>query len=516
MATTIGYQGAPQAPVPGAAPTAASATPEDPNAFKSWGQTVDWSKTGWGAEQGLGGNNYYKPVAGTIGFTYGTGQAGYIDPQTGRIAVGNKVGIDNGPDIMNPNDPNQTYRSTLAGEAQYDPYADYGLGAGYEGIIPIAHDPQGRAVSFYAPGAGGGQAFGSLEEAKASADQWRAQNGQQVGAQAPTKPPALAEGGTYHPSTAATAGTGATEGVLMDPGASETFYDSTKDFYTGPTESKQFWDQTKNQPLKSEQNWNALSGQFNEPSASEGLWGNYSDIFSNPNYLDDYYDYQLKNAKGATEARAASRGVGDSSMATRAAGNLDALYSAQKLAGMEGFATTGMGLAQGADAGKQGRATTLNTLATNADNAYLSKLGAAGGVDAAELGRKSGGQVAANAAQQAQEKRLTGGLDYATQIGNDLGTLTASGMAQAEAYRFSTGLAAIQAQMTSGALTAEQAYQSANELLASIGAIGNAAATTMMMQRLGSGTTGSGQQVTNSYGTSTYPTTPDGLIVPNY
>jgi hypothetical protein len=442
----------------------------------------NWGNTGWGVDYEGNQDGWYQPPPGMAGFTYGVGQAGYINPKTGEITFGLTKGIDN---TGNPG----------TGGATYNPWQDYGLGPDAAGVIPIGHDARG-GTTYYVPTPGGGYKVTSdLQEAIALSNAYRAAFASQQSLDPNTGRP-LSMGqpgaaGPQAPTGAAPAGPGTTEpGALMVPGQTENYWDSTKDFYTQPTEAEKTWDATANQPTNAEQTWNAFSGQFNQPSNAEDLYGNYRDIFADPNYLNSYWDNQEKNARGALEGRAAAAGVGDSSMAMRATGNLSSLYAGNKLTSMQDFAKTGMGLATGADTGFNQRAAGAGTLSALADKGINDRISTANLVDQGMLARTASGQNASNVAQSATQSRLTGGLTSATNLANDIAQLTSLGLNQAQAEKFMTDLQAISLDLQSGNLSFEQAMARATEMANLPNTVSNTYFQYWLASKLMSGTGG--------------------------
>ena len=393
--------------------------------------------------------------------------------------------------------PSQDTEGAFKGHSgTYDPLADYGLGSGALGVVPVATDANGNPTQFWAAVPGGGaNVFKDLASAAASAKQYAAwydetNKGSSTTFTKPTIPTQnefLASKGLA-PSTSAGGSTETgTRGKLADPLQGEEYYDTTKGFYTQATDAKKAYDQYGSQPPEAVQNWNKIEGEFASPWQSEQTWDKYSGTFSDPRYLDQYFDYQQKKAQANLEGRASAAGVGDSSAAMRATGNLGAEFSARKLAGMQDFAKTGMTLAGEADTAHGNRLSTGQTLASTADTATNARISAAAGVDQAELARRLGGQNASTAAENLTLQRETGALTSATNISNDIASLVYGGVTQAQAQQFATQLQAIALKASQGQLTATAAYQQATELANSLGIIGNVATQYMIAQKLGGG-----------------------------
>lgn len=402
------------------------------------------------------------------------------------------------------------------GFGSWSPTTDYGLGAGYEGVMPIAHNQLGQPVKFFTLTTGGGGAtFDSAAEAKAARDQYQSwYSGQHPAAKPGTPPTPPPPPGKLNPTVQTT-------GELADPGAGEDYFKETMGFYKSPTEAHQKWDQMKDQPTEQEQTWNAYSGIYQNPSTEQGqtwdavkgmyqtpgteqseLYGNWESLFSNPAYLDDYYRRQGQIAQTTLDRKAASGGWGDSGAAARATANIDRDFAdrallakgqwAQTGMGLAGAAdrsinekaTTGMGLAGAADRGLSDKATTGMTLASGADRSRLDRLSAASGVDAADLARISGGQVAAGNAQNLEQARLGGKLSSQQGIADDMSQLTSVFTSNAEAQKFATDMAAIQVQYQQGNLSLTQAVNQAQEAMSGMQVANQALLNSYIMGKL--------------------------------
>jgi hypothetical protein len=377
---------------------------------------------------------------------YDQGQkgSGYIDPHTGQYYY-NTTGSRDDPTKPGYEavwDPAGDHKYNVAAEQNsrtYDYQADYGLGPGSEGIIPITHDASGTPTSFYAgTRGGGGQIFTSFADAKTARDSyaaWYPSQHPDQNPQAPTQTPTQ----TQQPT-----------GELLNPGAGENYFDSTKDFYTKPSEASQYWGQTKNQPTNAQQQWNAYSG-----------------IFGNPEALDDVYQRGLKQAQVTLDRKSASAGWGDSGAAARATGNLGVAFTDAATKARENWALTG------------------GQLASAADTANNQKFGQALNVDQGDLARMTAGQSAANSAENLQQNRLTGGLNSALQLGQLESGLIYSGLTSAQQQDLQLQLAGLQLKQQQGQLSAEQAYAEAQNYLQALGVAGNAAVNYYVTQKLG-------------------------------
>lgn len=453
--------------------TAAPATTKDE---PSW----DWTKTNWAEAdpQNPGG------------YVMGNGQGYGLTLQTVPVDT---VGSDGTPIHYDAGDYRYTAPGTdgndAGGSGKYSGWGDYGLGKGYEGIMPVGRTNLGAPEKFLVFTQGGGALeFANIEEAKTAAQGYRNWYAEAHN----LDPVTMQDVGTSAGKAKNAPATSTTTGELMTPGANEKFYDSTKDFYTSPTEAHKKWDETANQPTKMEQNWNSFNGQFNQPSQAEGQWASQKEFYGNPGQLDNFYKRQEEKARGALSARASAAGIGDSSTAARATANLGLDYSDRLLAARENFDKTGMGLAQGADSGFYQRATGAKDLAGATDKSVNDKLAMGIAVDQGDLARISSGAVAAGSAQNAKEKRLTGGLDSATSLAKDIADMTAGGLSPAEATKLAPLLSALEVQFKQGALTADQAYKQASETAATMGISTNAVLQYMIASKFAGGSTTSG------------------------
>ena len=459
------------------------------------GAGIDWSKTGWNINYGANNDhasdpNWYKPPSNDYGFQIGN-QVGYFDPTTGKMTVGDSTLDKSNPTQYKNLDP------TTAQSYTYAPTTDYGLGSTALGIIPLEHNNQGQVSVYLAPGANGGfQKFSTLADAQASVaayNTWKAttSTSQGFGAQpAPTTATTTA----VPTSTAPTP----TYNDLSLPGAGETNWNETKDLYRQPTNAQKLQDSLA--PPGTTNAQKVFDETPNQPSAQEQQWNAYSGIYGDPHYLDDYYQRAENRAQTTLDRKAASGGWGDSGAAAKATGNLGAVFADRALTGMGQFATTGMGLAGASDAGRTQRTQLQGSLGAAADSANNSQLstraGIAGGADTANLAQLTGGQSAAHSAQTDQQNRVNGGIDRLTQLGNDQAALTAAGFSAADAELFSTQLATMQGQWTAAGLTAQQQYQKAQELMQTLGIVGNSAANYYLSTRFGLKTSTPYQPVT--------------------
>ena len=373
------------------------------------------------------------------GYKQGDAGLGYIDPHSGTYYyVANPASGPNEKQLYSdPNHPQPTVETQAQYNARtYDPNADYGLGAGALGVIPIAHDASGTPTAYYAQTAGGGgQVFTSLADAQtavATYKQWHKDDNSGGGGGA-------GGGNTQQPT-----------GELLNPGAGENFFDSTKDFYTKPSEASQYWGQTKNQPTNAQQQWNAYSG-----------------IFGNPEALNDVYQRGLKQAQVTLDRKSASAGWGDSGAAARATGNLGVAFTDAATKAKENWALTG------------------SQLASSADTSNNQKFGQALNVDQGNLAQLTAGQSAANSAENLQQNRLTGGLNSAMQLGQLESGLIYSGLTSAQQQDLQLQVAGLQLKVQQGQLSADQAYAEAQNYMQTLGVAGNAAINYYVNQKLG-------------------------------
>lgn len=418
----------------------------------AWGTTMDWGKTGWGVDQGAEGDwDGYRAPAGTVGFTYGTGQAGYIDPVTGQIVWGNKVdpGAAGKGYIFDPNDPNNDYRATATGGTYYDPNADYGLGGGeLAGIIPVQHSNTGQ-ITYYVPTRGGGyQLVTDLNEAVAYANDYRAWYKEQS---APSRPTSLMpapgpgnSGLNYDPTkkTYGSTGGGGSQGTLAVPGQGEkTFEDIYPELRAGPQRGDRAFGDRPTQPTESEQYWNQWEGQFGSPDS-----------------LYSMYDRAERKAQSTLDRKASSAGWADSSAAAKATANIGLDFQDAATRATMDWAKTGAGIAGGADTARNAQT-----------RSWLDTVGMADKLDATDLAYKLGAMGAGKTAQELSEGRQTGGLDRAIAIGNAMSNLAANGFQAANQEDFARYMVDLQFQMQSGNLDYAAATQKLKEFAATFG-----------------------------------------------
>ena len=355
--------------------------------------------------------------------------AGYIDPHTGNITYTTKAGT------YGPSTGYDPSKDAQRNSRMYDYQSDYGLGPQNVGIIPIAHDAHGTPTAFYAgTQGGGGQVFNTLEEAQAAV--------QQYAQWYPTQHP------NSSPTTAPTENTPSAPGLLTTPGAGEDWWTQHQKEFEGPTNAQKALDGAK----------------YDQPTNAEQYWQKYNGIFSDPNYMDDYYGRQKQVAQTTLNRRASSVGVGDSSAAARATGNLDLLYSDAARKAKQDWATTGGALAQAADTAHQQSIAGQNSIINTAEN-----------VDSGNLAQLVAGGNAAATAQGLQQSRLTGALTSAITLGSAEGQMTFAGLSALEQQSFLTQMQALALQADSGKISYQQAYQQGMELLQSISTMGKAA-----------------------------------------
>lgn len=483
------------------------------------GQQVDWNSVTPGAIPFQAGWNNTSNLA-----SYnGSADFGYIDPATGKITFYDYNAMGGGQGAMG--------NMKVAGTSQYRSDQDYGLGQGNFGILPIEHDAQGTATKFYvATPTGGGKVVNDLATAQQLVKEYSTWYAGQHPKTIQTNP------GTSNTSPTGTTGTSTTavnpKNDLTVPQQGEQYFDSTKGFYTDPTRTSQVerdlkWDPT--QPTDSEQHWAAVSGKYNDPNhqtAEQGLWSSLGPQYSDPNYktdaqnywntwsstfsdpsaLDDMYKRAEQSAQTTLDRKASSGGWGDSGAAARATGNLGIQYQDAATRAKENWATTGMGLASASDTSRNAWANTGLVLAQgsdasenvwantganiagqsdaariNAKNAQatgnLAQLSAASTADQANLSRITQGQQSANGAENLLISRATGNIGSALGIGNAEATIAATGLGQAEQSKLQMDLAALSARLQQGSISASQAQNEANSILATLGVVGKAADT---------------------------------------
>jgi len=401
---------------------------------------------------GSGNGQIIAPDAYKLDWESRNGGAGYIDPSTGQIHLYSTTSVPNAND--SPNGPGDTSNPSVSYKSsdytkQYDAWSDYGLGPGSEGIMVLGRDKNGTPTAFYAATAGGGgQVFNSLADAQAAVTSYKSW----YLSENPT-----ARGQTPSATTASTTGNG-TAGLLTTPGAGETYYDSTKDFYGQGTNAQQAWNdvgRSATQPTNAQQTWNGYAGKFNDP-----------------NYLNGIYQQAADRAEVALDRKASSAGWGDSGAAARATADIPLNYQNAATQATENWASTGATIAGQADA--------ANVAKTN------QVLNAANSSDAANLARVAAGQTAATSAENQQINRETGGLTSAIQLGDDQSMLMYSGLSAAQQEQLQGQMAALALQVQQGTLTTQQAYQNAQSYLSGIGAVANAATSAYIQNKLGS------------------------------
>lgn len=410
---------------------------------------------------------------------------GYIDPQTGKITYstgGSAYGGGSG---------------NVTKDYWYD--QDYGLGPNAKGVIPVQYDQNGTPTKFYAGASGGGgQVFGDLSQAIASVAQYKSWYDE--------KHPAGTPGTQIAPTMPGSAPTPPPpppHGILTQPGSGENYYGETKDFYTQPTNAQKNYDATKDQYGRPTNAQSVFDATPNQPTQSQQLWQKYSGMYANPNYLDDYYNTEEKKAQTTLDRRSASAGVGDSSAAARAVGGIGLDFAGKKLLAREGFTTTGMGLAGSADASGIALGGLRGNLASSADTQNRGNVtagqAAAGATDSANLAQTTAGQSSANSAETLMIGRETGGLNSATALAQDQSALVTAGLNPATASSYANQLSVLQGQWQQAGLTAQQQYQKAQELAASMGVIANPAFNYYLSTKFGVGTGSTGAGASNPY-----------------
>ncbi len=498
----------------------ATVSKNDPYANYDWGSTTmpDWSY-----DQMKGMTPYMQEVTknGYVPFYTGTDQAGthagYIDPHTNQITFGT---MESGP-------TGNYYR--VNGTAQYKSGQDYGLGQGSFGVIPVGHDASGTPTKFYAatPG-GGGRYFDDLATAQESVrayETWYA-------GQHPKTIQSNPGSSNTAPATSSTGGTSPynPKNDLTVPQQGEQYYDSTKGFYTSPTQaSKTFsdlkWDPT--QPTDSQQLWAGIGGKYNDPNhktAQQSLWGansadyldpnhktdaqtmygNWASTFSDPAELEAMYDRAAQASRTALDRRAASSGWGDSGAAARATGNLGIQFQDAATKAKMDWAKTGMGLAQASDTSRNEFLSTGGKLAAGSDDSEsiwaktgmdlagqsdssrinqqnalttknLGQMTGAGVVDTQNRANIWQGQEAANSAEDLLIRRANSDIGNATNIGNIGATIASSGLGTATSTELQLKLAALAAKQQAGTINSAKAYNDAAALVSSLGVVGKSA-----------------------------------------
>jgi hypothetical protein len=84
-----------------------------------------------------------------------------------------------------------------------------------------------------------------------------------------------------------------------------------------------------------------------------------------------------------------------------------------------------------------------------------------------------------------QQGRINGGITSLTNLGNDQAALTAAGFSTADAELFSAQLATMEGEWTAAGLTAQQQYQKAQELMKTLGLVGNTAVNYYLSTKYG-------------------------------
>lgn len=441
---------------------------------KRWVDSDDpFRKINYGPEMTAGGTMYNDAELNKRGFYYVPAQGGYINPKTGEIVYG-------GNDLSKGGTwSDQT--STTKKQYYYD--QDYGLGSQAKGIIPIEFDRKGTPVKFYAgtPG-GGGQVFTDLAQAQASVAAYKSwydekhpagTAGSQIAPSTYQTPP----GGTSTPSTSGTQ----TNGLLTNPGQSEQYFDSTKDFYgKGPVLAGQAFADKPTQPTASEQYWNAQNGKYQTPGTAESdMWDQWKGEFASPDALKGVYQRGQDAAQRTLDRKSASAGWGDSGAAARATGNIGQQFTDAYVKAEQDFAKTGMGLAGASDTSQDTKVKTGAGLAAASDAAknaqtksWLDTANTAQGIDTSKLAFTTAGQASANAAQNAQETRLTGGFDRSMQIAQNMAMLTNSGLNSASSQTMAYNMADLQMQLAQGNMTYAQSEAKLKEYAAAMGVVG--------------------------------------------
>jgi hypothetical protein len=172
-----------------------------------------------------------------------------------------------------------------------------------------------------------------------------------------------------------------------------------------------------------------------------------------------------------------------------------------------------MSEAGAADASGLAQTTLRGNLAGSADSQNLGLVtagqNAALGVDTANLAKTTAGQSAANSAETLMNNRLTGELNSATTLAQDQSALVEAGLSAATASSYASQLGVLQAQWQQAGLTAQQQYQKAQDLAASMGVVVNSAFKYYLSTKFGGGstTTSTNPYSTASVGSGTYLTT---------
>lgn len=473
-----------------------------------------------GIEGSTGVENYKLPwtdAGGDWNYSKGNEQSVHIDPHTGKITY--MAAINAPRDSGAPVDTARTI--------DYDPYYDYGLGAGNEGIMVLGRSSTGTPTKFYAATqGGGGTIFTDFAAAKAAVEGYRKDHPNTKGTTSGTTGTTSTTG-----ATSSTTGTGYNpKNDLTQPQQGEQYFDSTKGFYTSPTQaSKTFsdlkWDPT--QPTDSQQLWAGIGGKYNDPNhqtAQQSLWGansadyldpnhktdaqtmygNWASTFSDPAELDAMYDRAAQAARTALDRRAASSGWGDSGAAARATGNIGIQFQDAATKAKMDWAKTGMGLADASDKSRNEFLTTGGKLAAGADdsesvwaktgmdlagqsdaslinqqNALTTKnlglMTGAGVVDTQNRSNIWQGQEAANSAEDLLIRRANSDIGNATNIGNIGATIASSGLGTATSTELQLKLAALAAKLKAGDISSAQAYNDAAALVSSLGVVGKSA-----------------------------------------
>lgn len=417
----------------------------------------------WANAQGATLNEQGRYVVGT-----GNNSPGFIqiDPRSGKISYGNAY------------EDGKNYWK----DESYDPGKDYGLGQGSAGVVVTKRDTAGTPVEFYAgtPG-GGGKTFTDLAQARDAAASYKSwYEGQHLDR---TRAAGIAGGiASQHESDARNGTLPPTQptqptqpGQLTTPGYGEQNYLDTKDVYSKPTELENLYQQNKDaygKPSNAEKNYDATKGDYNQPSRAEQTWNGFAGKFNDTTALDDMYKRAEASAQGTLSRKGSTGGWGGSGAAARATVGTSLRFQDAKTSALSDWAKTGMGLASTADQGALARLGAGQTAATTADNSALTRIQqgmtAAGQADNGLLTRTTAGQGAATGAQNSMETRLTGGMKSALQIAESQAQTLSAGLDSATKSLFDSKMAALKAQQTAGTITAQQYYDEANDLMATV------------------------------------------------
>lgn len=347
----------------------------------------------------------------------------------------------------------------------YDPTFDYGLGPDSLGIIPVGRDAYGNPTKFYASSKdGGGVVYDTLEDAKMATSEYRAIKG--------------ASSAPSQQSTQPQQAQPVVNGSLTDPGAYENWWTQNKGRYATPTKTEENYDKFNklaSQPSEVKTQWDKTSKEWEQPSATEQAYNGLAGKFNDWGAYEDMYNRETDRAMGTQRGLAAARGMGDSSAAMKASGNLSAKMTDTKVKGMQDWMKTGISMAGSSDAARNTRLNASMTGAgavdSSARNSLSDQVGLAGAFDTASAGRLNAERVAAADAQNAEQGRVTGGINSALGIASGLAGATSSSLNNANNSRADLEAKLSELIANRGTMDQTQFYAEANDLITAINAL---------------------------------------------